>query len=151
MIREATTDDISDILLLLNTGSEEYPVYNRYGFNVQKTIKSLFDIIESPTSFVFVADGKEGIVGVIVGVVYEFGFCDATFGTDLVLYVHPESRNGTVGVRLWNAFMERMEQLGVNEIRSGATVDGDSATIEKILIRSGFTKRGVLYDKVLGE
>lgn len=152
MIREATTDDVADIIVLLNIGAEEYPIYGRYGFNIEKTARSLFRIIESPTDFVFVADGQDGsVVGLIVGVVYEFGFCDATFGTDLVLYVHPDHRNGAIGLRLWDGFMKRMHELDVNEIRSGSTVGGDSTSIERLLVRNGFEKRGVLYDKVLKE
>lgn len=97
-----------------------------------------------------VAERNDRIVGMFVGLVGDHYFSDATYATDMLLYVHPQDRGSTAAIRLMSAFESWAVQKGCTELRVGAATGIDPEKTDRFFKGIGYSPCGIQYLKPIG-
>lgn len=146
-IKEASLDDLEEILLMLHEASNELPEYNVLGFSMAKTARSIGGLIIGDHGIVNLVEVKGETVGIIVGVVLDYWFNDDTYATDLVLYVKKEYRTSNYGYRLIKSFINWAASKDVEEITTGISSGVDIDKAGRLFERMGFKNKGKMYSR----
>jgi len=111
MIRQATRYDIPRLLEIVESYAYENPIkaLGRQQHHNPKHVEQLLFSILAGRGFIYIDNNMRGaIIAIKQGNVW----CpDLKELNELLWWVEPEHRNGTIGGRLWKAFDERAEAM----------------------------------------
>ena len=102
MIREATLDDMFDILSMSKRFMELGP--DTFVFDRHLLEEFVTPLLDDPNSLVLVSDDK-GVDGLIVGFCAKHPFCGYRLAQELIWWVNPEVRGGVKAIRLLQNFV----------------------------------------------
>ena len=76
------------------------------------------------------SDGK--IVGMYIAVITEYYFCYEKLAQDMLLYVHPDHRKGTIAIRLVKKAEEWAKERGARQFMSATSLTRSPEQISKL-------------------
>jgi hypothetical protein len=133
-VREATPEDIFDILVLTREFMKEGPSY--FKFDKDKVEVFLVRLIEEPSMVAFVSEDEAGIHGFIVGCFTDHPFNGVKASVELGWFVTKEKRGGIQAMRLVKAFEAWSKDMGA-EWTAMSDVTGIQ-DLSKLYIRCGY-------------
>lgn len=125
--------------------------YAKYPMSEQKARQTIHACLSPATPDCFALGGfvQGELVGVAGGYVAEHWGIEARFASDFLIYVLPELRGSTVGLRLIRAFEQKSKELGAVEARLGVTAGIHVERTAQLYERLGYRRDGVLLTKRL--
>ena len=105
--------------------------------------------IERDDFLMLVAERDQKIVGFFLGFRAEHFFSDATYASDLALYVDPPHRGSSAAVRLMATFEGWARHHRCAEMRIGAAAQINPAVADRLFKGLGFQPAGQLYTKTI--
>ena len=142
-IREATEDDIFDILILAKEFSKEAP--STHTWNKNKTEAFLNSTLLNDNMVLFVLEVDKEIVGSLLGFVIEVYMSHKVQATELAWFIAKEYRGKPSSIKLVKAFEKWAIDKGANQIGMG-DIEGIS-NLEHLYNRMGYTKAESVYIK----
>lgn len=142
-IREATEDDIFDILVLAKEFSKEAPSTHKW--DKDKTEAFLNSAILAPNMCIFVIDHGGEIEGAIVGIVAEVFISHRVMATELAWFVSEEYRGKTSSIRLVKRYEDWAKEMGANSV--GMSDISQVSDLEKLYNRLGYQRSESVYLK----
>lgn len=140
-IRQANIDDIDELVALGFRMKQESPRYRDKGYSGMKVRELLQALLASPDGIVLVAtDG--GIIGMVWAMVTTEFFSLDRKAVEFVVYVAPEHRGGTTGVRLVRAFEDAAAIRGAQYIVLGISTGINADRTERLYERMGYEVAG---------
>ena len=144
VVRNATEEDVFDVLVLCNSFSKEGP--KSYGkLNSKKTQANLEGMIKADNTEVFVLEKDDEIVGMLVAMISQHLFSDVTIASELAMYINKENRGGMAFARLIKAYEEWAKVMEVDVICLSDIKEVQD--LEKAYNRFGFYKVESSYCK----
>ena len=138
-IRKASTGDIPAIIEMARDMHAESPRYRDLSFNAEKINSLALALIRVPgAGGVLVAESESRLVGMFAFHVGQHFFSDDTFASDVVMYVRPKHRSGSLFPRLVKAFEAWADEYGVKEKLLGVSAEIDSPRVVAVLERLGY-------------
>lgn len=148
-IRPATVADVTEVVELGVRMHAESPRFSRFPYSLEKAVNVAHGVLNNPDGIFFVAQGDTGLVGMFAGGVTEHAFVDGRFAYDLVIFVAPEHRSGSVFLRLLKAFEDRAKALGADECAPGLSSGVNAERTLQLFSRLGYSTAGYLTFKDL--
>lgn len=142
-IREATQDDVFDILILAKEFSKEAPKTHKW--NKDKTEQFIFSALQNTNMVIFVIDVGGEIEGALVGLLSELYMSHTVQATELAWFVSKEYRGKPSSVKLVKTFEKWAEENGANQVGMG-DIDGIT-NLEKLYNRLGYQRAESVYIK----
>jgi GNAT superfamily N-acetyltransferase len=150
MIRNATLDDITELLAMLYVdGGTDVPSHTWMDLDAGKISTALTWLItkSNPMVYVFLNE-KDRIIGFIAGEITEAWLGHALFTTDYALYVRSDYRHKRIAFKLLNHFIEQSIELGAERIMTTMPLENFNCnSMEKLLERKGFTITSKTYTR----
>jgi len=146
-VRPASTADIPRLIELGEDMQRESPRFSQLGYDHDKVARLVQSLIDSPEGLVLVLDTPDGLVGMLVGFVAEQFFSHSLSAQELVVYVCPEHRGGTAGVRMVKAFEVWAFDKGAQEVSLGVSTEVDAARTAGLYERLGYQPSGCVLRK----
>ena len=143
IIREATEEDIFDVLILAKEFSKEAPSTHTWDKNKTETFLNSALLNDNMVLFVLEVDGE--IVGSILGFVIEVYMSHKVQSTELAWFITKEYRGKPSSIRLVKAFEKWSIDKGANQIGMG-DIEGIS-NLEHLYTRMGYKKAESVYIK----
>ena len=147
IIRDATQEDVLDIVLAVKQFCKEIPHPAWTKFNSNKVNNLVAQLVESENGFVKIVENEEEIVGALIAVVSELPINDIWFSQELMFWIDPEHRKGRTAIKLIDDYVEWSEKRGCSFTRlSGldSILDKKAGTLFK---RKGFKSVETAYIK----
>jgi len=117
-IREATEEDVFDILVLAREFSKESPVTHKW--DKEKTEHFIISAINNNNTIIFILEDKDEIVGAIVGIINEMYMSQTVVATEMAWFVSKDYRGRKGSIMLMKTFEKWAETNGANYICMGA-------------------------------
>lgn len=144
-IRQATEEDIFDILVLAREFSKEAPATHKW--DREKTQKFIESSITSPFCCLFVLEDRGEIVGAIVGLISDMYMSQTKVATELAWFVSKNYRGHKGSILLMKTFekwaKEKEADYAVMCELSNINV------LEKVYTKFGYNKSETVYMKEL--
>jgi GNAT superfamily N-acetyltransferase len=142
-IREATQDDLFDILVLGRDFSRQAGHLHR--FEKQKTAEVMAGLIESEQGCVFVLEDDGFIIGGIVGLVNQMPFGIHPVATELAWFLDEKYRGNKKSLLLVQAFEEWAKSVGAEYVIMAHihTINN----LDKVYTKLGYTPAETAYAK----
>ena len=140
-IREATEEDVFDILVLAREFSKESPITHKW--NKEKTEHFIISAINNNNTIIFILEDKDEIVGAIVGIINEMYMSQTVVATEMAWFVSKDYRGRKGSIMLMKTFEKWAETNGANYICMGA-IEGITE-LDKLYTKSGYFKSETLY------
>lgn len=140
-IREATEEDVFDILVLAREFSKESPVTHKW--DKEKTEHFIISAINNNNTIIFILEDKDEIVGAIVGIINEMYMSQTVVATEMAWFVSKDYRGRKGSIMLMKTFEKWAETNGANYICMGA-IEGITE-LDKLYTKSGYFKSETLY------
>lgn len=149
MIREAVEFDLFQIAKLGEEYADEVQTHQDFPYHMPTAIANFSLAIESPYFCTFVGVKGTEIVGFLWGYVTSLPWSLTPIAFDNILYVKPEHRGTSIGVKLILAYekwaRDRDIKIACLSIASGITEERTGKLYEKL----GYVKVGIQYRKQL--
>lgn len=142
-IREASEEDIFDILILAREFSRESPVTHKW--DKEKTEHFILAALENTNTTIFVLEEDNEIVGAIVGLLNEMYMSQTLVATEMAWFVSKEYRGKKGSLMLMTTFENWAKENGANYTCMG-DIHGIT-TLEKLYIKKGYSKCETTYMK----
>lgn len=149
-IRDATEKDIGPILIWGETMWNESQ-FVKYDYDYGHVALTVKDLIKDEDGICFVAVSNGVPVGGFLGKIGHHFFGKCRYAFDLALYVAPEFRKGSLGVRLLKEYIAQAKELGADEITIGNSTGIDEGRVGRLYEALGFTKYGYNYRASVNE
>jgi GNAT superfamily N-acetyltransferase len=146
-IRLATEADIDRMVQLGQAMQQESPRFSRLGYSDSKVRALGANLIANPDAVVLVGVVDDEIVGMLLGYVSEQFFSHAITASELVVYVEPAHRGGSVAVRMIHAFEVWAFEHGARDIVLGVSTEVDASRTCAFYERMGYAPSGNLLVK----
>lgn len=138
-IRRAVSSDIPAIIGMAQDMHAESPRYRTLGFSAEKVSTLALALIRNGMpGGVLVAEREGWLVGMFAFHVGQHFFGDDTFASDIVMYVSPEHRSGSIFPRMVLAFEAWADEYKVKEKLLGVSAEIDSERVVAVLLRLGY-------------
>lgn len=148
-IREATEQDISQLLLLGEALHRESPAYYLKSFDAQRLEGFLQTVINDPNYYCLVAEKQQVMIGYFIGgLTFEIISYDVT-AFDLSIYVLPDNRNGRTAIKLFKTFEAWAKGHNAKYFRVGISTGIHTEKTSKFYQLLGFKPDGVVLEKRL--
>lgn len=134
-MRRAAHDDVPAMVEMFEAMHAESR-YSRFPALLSKVEGFLHSVIADRRAIVLVSG--DPLCGMFIGWVDEFWWGPALESCDLLLYVKKESRGGLHAVRLIKGYLEVAEQMGVSDIKVGASTGISPERTYRFFERMGF-------------
>lgn len=139
VIRRAIKSDIPAMVEMGRSMIDESPRYRSQGVNVEKLHNLAMALVTAAMPGGVLVAEKEGVVvGMLAFHIGQHFFNDVTFASDLVMYIRPEHRSGSIFPKLVTAFEAWADEYGVGEKQLGVSAEIDSQRIVAALERMGY-------------
>jgi GNAT superfamily N-acetyltransferase len=148
MIREATDFDVPTCLQL----GLEFQQTSEFGEltpNINKMLGFGYHAAQADDYCFFVSENKGKIDGFLIGSVCEYVFGHDLLAEEHLMYVLPEHRNGTTGVRLMRAFEQWGTEKGAKALSFSPNAFGPDPRWHSFTKRLGYDHSGFMYRKYL--
>lgn len=142
-IREATKEDIFDILVLAREFSKEAPRTHKW--SKEKTEMFCLAAIENSNTTLLVLEEDEEIVGAIVGLLSEMYMSQTVVATELAWFVSKDYRGKKGSILLLKKFEEWAKKNNANYVCMGDI--HNITNLEKLYTRMGYSKSETAYMK----
>lgn len=140
-IRKATRSDIPAIIEMARDMHAESPRYSSLQFDAEKiNALALALILEPRNGGVLVAEREARVVGMLAFYVTPFFFGSDLLASDLVMYIRPYFRAGTIFPKLVRAFETWADEFGVKEKQLAVSAEIESARTVAVLERLGYAQ-----------
>ena len=146
MIREATIDDIPDLIRMGIVMCQESPTFSRYKPDYKRQYAMFLDFITDDDGLVLIA---EDATAMFVGHVDQMLWFEDVVASEELLFVMPEQRKTARGVRMVEMFEAWAREKGANEVHVGIMVKHHVAETTRFYERLGYEYRGTLFEKRL--
>jgi len=146
-IRSMKEEDVEQVVKLARSMQLESPAFRDKPFDEERIEKWVFWMVDHGGGFVAEERGK--LIGMMSGLLSTQLFCDEVFATDLALYVIPEDRGRSVGVRLIKAFERWAKESGAKEISLGISTDVEQERTAAIYEKLGYGGKKITMIKRL--
>lgn len=144
-IRQGDRDDIPALIELGGLMHKESPRFRGLDWDEDKLIQ--LGILLADQGGMFVAEKDNKVVGMILGMVTEHFFGRDLVASDLVVYVHPDHRGGTMVVRLLKKFEAWAYATGAKVIVLGVSTEIKADRTGELYKRLGYRSTGVMAVK----
>lgn len=118
-------------------------------FNLEKCRLTFDNYMTQANPTIFVADGADGVTGLLVANFYEYSAADGLFTTQEVLFVRPDSRGTRAAALLMKELIAWSKTLGAKEIIGGNDNEFQSERTAKFLEHFGFERVGFAMRRTL--
>ncbi len=126
--------------------------YRDYPLSIDKLHSVLLYAITSPDGLCITAVSETGeVVGGFIGGFNEHWFGHTRVAYDLALFLHPDHRGGSAGVRLLKKAFEVAKERGAVDMIVSNSTGYETERVEKLYEFVGMTRLGGVYQKRLGE
>ena len=142
-IREASEEDIFDILILAREFSRESPVTHKW--DKEKTEHFILSAITNTNTTIFVLEEGSEIVGAIIGLLNEMYMSQTLVATELAWFVSKEYRGKKGSLMLMTTFENWAKENGADYTCMG-DIHGIT-TLEKLYTKKGYSKCETTYMK----
>ncbi len=143
-IRKANPADIPTIIEMARDMHAESPRYHTLGFVVEKINTLALHLISTPgAGGVLVAEKQGKLVGMFAFHINQHFFSNDIFASDIVMYLRPGVRGGSLFPRMVKAFEAWADEYGVKEKLLGVSTGIDSWRTVAALERMGYTPVGI--------
>ena len=142
-IREASEEDIFDILILAREFSRESPVTHKW--DKEKTEQFILAAIENTNTIIFVLEENNEIVGAIVGLLNEMYMSQILVATEMAWFVSKDYRGKKGSLMLMTTFEKWAKENGADYTCMG-DIHGIT-TLEKLYTKKGYSKCETTYMK----
>ena len=142
-IREATEEDVFDILILAKEFSKEAPKSHKW--NKDKTEQFILSAMQNTNMTILVIDADGEIEGALVGLISELYMSHTVQATELAWFVSKDYRGKPASIRLVKTFEKWAKDKGAMQIGMG-DISGIS-TLEKLYTRLGYKIAESVYLK----
>lgn len=149
-VRPAELADVPAVLGLARRMHAESPRYRGRNFDeskVERTLQAVMTGALPGGALVAVSGGT--VVGMIAGFVVEQFFGPDKTASDFALYVAPEHRGGSAGVRLVKTFEKLVRALGALDLTLGISAEIDAERVAGLYERLGYRRSGFTLVKEL--
>ena len=144
-IRQGDRDDIPALIELGGLMNKESPRFRGLDWAEDKLIQ--LGILIADQGGMFVAEKDNKVVGMILGMVTEHFFGRDLVASDLVVYVHPDHRGGTMVVRLLKKFEAWAYATGAKVIVLSVSTEIKADRTGELYKRLGYRISGVMAVK----
>jgi GNAT superfamily N-acetyltransferase len=141
-IRRATAEDFPRLVELGHAMHQESPRFSKMPYSEEKIMTLLGGMCYHDNAIVLVAEREAEIVGMMLGFVAEQFFGPSKTASELVVYVTPEHRGGTVAPRLIYVFEDWAKWHGCAEIVLGVSTEVAADRTAKFYQRMGYAHSG---------
>lgn len=150
MIRDATREDLEEIVDLGAQFFAESPTYCELGYAPEKIALLALRLIESPDGFVRVVERDGGLIGGMMGVAQEHWASEAVIASEVVLFVRPGARGSVLAGQLVEQFVAWGRKRGCVRCLAGSSSGVQPELCAKLYERLGFKRNsiGLGYDYV---
>lgn len=142
-------DDLSAMASLGAQMHRESPGYAWLPYDREKVIAQGRRWLESHSCLVLGAFEGDVPIGMLVGALRHFYFCDLAFASDLVLYVRKDRRGGSAAYRMVRGFRAWAIGHGAVQVNIGESAGIDPEGVGRWLQRMGFDPEAVIYKERL--
>ena len=142
-IREATEQDIFDILVLGREFSKESPKTHKW--NKEKTEAFVINAIRNTNTTIIILEEDGEIVGFIVGLLSEMYMSYTIVATELAWFVSKDYRGKKGSILLLKKFEEWAKKNNANYVCMGDI--HNITNLEKLYTRMGYSKSETAYMK----
>lgn len=148
-VRQATEQDIDQLILLGEALHRESPAYYLKSFDAERLKGFLQTVINDPNFCCLVAEKEQMLIGYFIGgLTFEIISYDVT-AFDLSVYVLPDNRNGRTAIKLFKAFEEWAKGYNAKYFRVGISTGIHTEKTSKFYQLLGFKPDGVVLEKRL--
>ena len=126
----------------------ESPAYNQFEPDYEFTEQVCHNTIVNE-QFGNLAFSDDELIGLMIGWAGNIPWVKQMSAHDLVLYVKPEFRNGTVGIRLIRSFEDWALDKGIDYIFVGVSADINASMVNQMFIKMGYEDSGSNFRKHL--
>ncbi len=144
-IRQATLDDIPMLMEMGKRMHQESPRFRMMDFSEDKCRQLGEALI--PSGSIFIAEKEGEAVGMMIGFITEHYFGYDLMASDLAVYVVPEHRGGSLGVRLIKVFEQWAEDNGARVITLGISTEVEAKRTLGIYEKLGYATKGYITTK----
>ena len=117
IIRDATQEDVLDIVLAVKQFCKEIPHPAWSKINTNKINEIVTSLIDHESGFVKLIDFDGEIVGALIAMVSELPINDFKYAQEIMFWIAPEHRNGKTSIKLINEYTLWSEQVGCDFAR----------------------------------
>ena len=144
MLRDATLDDIPDLILLGERMHNE-SIYACLRYSPSKVAETFSRLIDSERGLFLVAERAGAIVGFVTASAGEPYFSDEIMVTEHLVYMTPENRGTITAVRLLMAFVQWAKRFEPKLITAGITTGVTMRESAELYQRIGFDLMGYVF------
>jgi len=144
--RKATRQDIKSLLKLAQKMHNE-GVYREIEINQSKLKEYFISKILAYDSLVLVLIKNDIIVGLFVAEIVSYFFSDENMALDNLFYIDKSYRKSFGAGKLLNDYFNWANQYAIKEICLSNTNGVETDKVEKMYVKLGFKKVGVMYKK----
>lgn len=148
MIRAATANDITPLLILGSKMHQESPRFRERNFDMLKVAKLMHWLVTDENGMLLVAERDGQIVGGMLALVAEDYFGSDLQASELALYVNPDKRGCMSGVRLLRGYVDWAMARGVvhGSIQAGISTGVHPERTGRMYELAGFRQVGGLFE-----
>lgn len=140
-IRRATGADVGAILAMARDMHAESPRYRGLDFDEEKLFNLAQHLMHTPKAGgVLVAEVEGAVVGMFAFHVDQYFFGHDAFASDVVMYIAPKHRCGSLFPRMVAAFEKWADEFGVKEKLLGVSAGIDTGRAVAVLERLGYVQ-----------
>jgi len=137
MIRVATEADIDPLLVMSRHFVQFAPHARMMGATDESMTKAIRFVLDQGQIFLAEVDGK--IVGMLMAVIFPIWFVpQSRCAMELVWWVEPEHRGGTIAIRMVKAFEEWGRMQGATMATMGDFVVDGQPPVGDMIMRMGY-------------
>jgi N-acetylglutamate synthase-like GNAT family acetyltransferase len=145
LIRPATVADIPVLVDLGQTMHKE-SIFAPYNYDTEKVSELINSLITTRFGIALVAEEAGVIVGGFIGVVCEHYFGRDLQSQDLALFIAPEYRQGTTGLKLIKAYIVAAREKGAKQVMLANSTGYQPERVAKLFESLGFVRRGFVFE-----
>ncbi len=143
-----TQDDIGPITRLMLIMHEESPAYRNFEPDYEFGEAICARIIDGSGFGNLAYEGTE-LVGLMLGIVGNIPWVKQEAAHEVMLYVKPEYRNGTIAMRLIRSFEDWAFDKHLDYVFMGVSAEINSAMVNQMYLRLGYENSGHNFRKHL--
>ena len=144
-IRLAVRADVPAMAALGAQMHREAPAYAWLPYDRAKVIAQGRRWLESPNHLALGAFENGEPIGMLVGVLQRYFFCDLAFASDIVLCVRKDRRGGSAAHRLVSRYRAWARECGAVQTNIGESTGIDPEGVGHWLERLGFRSEAAIY------
>jgi len=146
MLREATLDDLDQLVELGRRMVGESPRFSLLEFDAQRLAAMLRAAIASPDAFTWVCDIDSQVVGCLFAVLTPHWMSSDLTACDLALFMLPEHRGTLAPARLLNAYAAWARASGAKHRLLGVMTGVNTDETVRLCERLGWRRAGVVME-----